>query len=139
MARRHPRSTRTDTLVPYTTLFRSAKEVAIYRAHKAAPIGIATEGEARFAAALAVLTVPETHEALAFILAPMVGHLFGYEAALALDAQAMPLKEVRGAIEHAIEGGALHGEGVLPELRAPATPPAQALFHRLPPPPSTPP
>src|SRR3546814_5022853 len=93
MARRHPRSTRTDTLVPYTTLFRSAKEVAIYRAHKAAPIVIATEGEARFAAALAVLTVPETHEALAFILATMVGHLFGYEAALAIDAQAMPLKE----------------------------------------------
>src|SRR3546814_6281814 len=68
-----------------------AKEVAIYRAHKAAPIVIATEGEARFAAALAVLTVPETHEALAFILATMVGHLFGYEAALAIDAQAMPL------------------------------------------------
>ena len=30
-----------------------AKEVAIYRAHKAAPIVIATEGEERFSAALA--------------------------------------------------------------------------------------
>src|SRR3546814_44122 len=108
-----------------------AKEVEIYRAHKAAPIVIATEGEARFAAALAVLTVPETHEALAFILATMVGHLFGYEAALAIDAQAMPLKEVRGAIEHAIEGGALDGEGVLTELRASATTPVQAFFDGL--------
>ncbi|MGK2930307.1 MAG: SIS domain-containing protein, partial [Acidimicrobiales bacterium] len=60
-----------------------AKEVAIYRAHKAAPIVIATEGEGRFASALAVLTVPETHPLLAFVLATMVGHLFGYEAALA--------------------------------------------------------
>ena len=38
-----------------------AKEVAIYRAHKAAPIVIATEGEARFAAALAVIAVPAVH------------------------------------------------------------------------------
>src|SRR3546814_20262151 len=115
MARRHPRSTRTDTLVPYTTLFRSAKEVAIYRAHKAAPIVIATEGEARFAAALAVLTVPETHEALAFILATMLGHLFGYEAALAIAAPTMPLNEARGAIAPAIEAGAPGGRGVITE------------------------
>ena len=108
-----------------------AKEVAIYRAHKAAPIVIATEGEARFAAALAVLTVPETHEALAFILATMVGHLFGYEAALAIDAQATPLKEVRGGIESAIEGGALDGERVLSELRGSVMPPVQAFFDGL--------
>ena len=35
-----------------------AKEVAIYRAHKASPIVIASEGEERFSAALHVLTVP---------------------------------------------------------------------------------
>jgi glucosamine--fructose-6-phosphate aminotransferase (isomerizing) len=76
-----------------------AKEVAIFRAHKAAPIVIATEGEHRFSAALEVLAVPETHPALAFVLSTVVGHLFGYEAALAIDASARPLREARGAIE----------------------------------------
>jgi len=108
-----------------------AKEVAIYRAHKAAPIVIATEGEGRFASAFAVLTVPETHEDLAFVLATMVGHLFGYEAALAIDAQALPLKEVRGAIEAAIEAGAVDGELVLGELRRHAQAPIQRFFDGL--------
>ena len=45
-----------------------AKEVAIYRAHKAAPIVIATEGEGRFGAALHVIDVPPTHPQLAFVL-----------------------------------------------------------------------
>ena len=80
-----------------------AKEVAIFSAHKAAPIVIATEGEERFNAALNVIGVPETHGSLAFILSTMVGHLFGYEAALAIDESARPLREVRGAIEDAVE------------------------------------
>jgi glutamine---fructose-6-phosphate transaminase (isomerizing) len=76
-----------------------AKEVAIFRAHKAAPIVIATEGEHRFGAALEVLPVPEVHPRLAFVLSTVVGHLFGYEAALAIDASARPLREARGTIE----------------------------------------
>src|SRR6202030_114022 len=41
-----------------------AKEIGIYRAHKAAPIVIATDGEERFAAtASAVMHVPKTHPA----------------------------------------------------------------------------
>src|SRR4051794_23794714 len=79
-----------------------AKEVAIYRAHKAAPIVIATEGEERFSAALQAILVPVTHPTLAFVLSAMVGHLFGYEAALAIDALARPLREARGAIEAAV-------------------------------------
>jgi len=108
-----------------------AKEVAIYRAHKAAPIVIATEGEGRFASALSVLAVPETHEDLAFVLATVVGHLFGYEAALAIDAQALPLKEVRGAIEAALDAGAVDGELVLTELRRHALAPIQRFFDGL--------
>ncbi len=76
-----------------------AKEVAIFRAHKAAPIVIATEGENRFAAALDVIAVPDVHVRLAFVLSTIVGHLFGYEAALAIDASARPLREARGTIE----------------------------------------
>lgn len=108
-----------------------AKEVAIYRAHKAAPIVIATEGEGRFASALAVLPVPDTHPMLAFVLATMVGHLFGYEAALAIDAQAMPLKQVRAAIEEALEDGPRDGEHVLASLRRASTEPVQRFFDGL--------
>ena len=108
-----------------------AKEVAIYRAHKAAPIVIATEGEGRFASALAVLPVPDTHPMLAFVLATMVGHLFGYEAALAIDAQALPLKHVRAAIEEALEDGPRDGEHVLASLRRASTEPVQRFFDGL--------
>ncbi len=76
-----------------------AKEVAIFRAHDSAPIVIATEGEQRFSAALEVITVPETHTELAFVLSTVVGHLFGYEAALAIDASARPMRETRALIE----------------------------------------
>ncbi len=76
-----------------------AKEVAIYRAHKAAPIVVATQGETRFAAACGVIHVPKTHPSLAFVLSTMAGHLFGYRAALAIDALALPLRRSRGAIE----------------------------------------
>ena len=79
-----------------------AKEVAIYKAHKATPIVVATEGDERFAAAAAVLTVPAVDSALAFVLSAMVGHLFGYEAALAIDASARPLREAREVIEQAL-------------------------------------
>ncbi len=76
-----------------------AKEVAIFRAHKAAPVVVATEGENRFSAALDVIAVPEVHPELAFVLSTVVGHLFGYEAALAIDGSARPLREARGRIE----------------------------------------
>jgi glucosamine--fructose-6-phosphate aminotransferase (isomerizing) len=81
--------------------------VAIYRAHKASPIVIATDGQSRFASALHVLPVPATHPALAFVLSSMAGHLFGYEAALAIDGLARPLRAGRAAIEALIaDGGA---------------------------------
>ncbi len=76
-----------------------AKELAIYRAHKAAPVAIVTEGDDRFGVAVETISVPEVHADLAFVLSAMVGHLFGYEAALAIDASARPLREARAAIE----------------------------------------
>lgn len=81
-----------------------AKEVAIYRAHKAVPVVVAPESEAeRFrSSAHDVITVPDTDPTLAFVLSAMVGHLFGYEAALSIDAQARPLRAARAAIERAV-------------------------------------
>ena len=76
-----------------------AKEVAIYRAHRAAPVVVADAGSSRFSEALDVVLVPVVHPRLSFVLSTMVGHLFGYEAARAIDAQAQPLREAHAAIE----------------------------------------
>jgi glucosamine--fructose-6-phosphate aminotransferase (isomerizing) len=94
------------------------KEVAIYRAHRGAPIVVATEGQ-EFPAALATITVPAVHPSLAFVLSAMAGHLFGYEAALAIDASALPLREGRAAVESALAGayGGRSEDGLLERLR----------------------
>jgi glucosamine--fructose-6-phosphate aminotransferase (isomerizing) len=107
-----------------------AKEVAIYRAHKASPIVIATDGQARFASALHVLSVPPTHPALAFVLSAMVGHVFGYEAALAIDGLARPLREARAVIE-AGTAGPRDGEAMLRRLRADLMPVTRRWFDGL--------
>ena len=81
-----------------------AKEVAIYKAHKALPIVIVAEGEQeRFEALGAhVVTVPRVHPEVGFVLSAMVGHLFGYEAALAIDSQARSLRAVRAVAERCL-------------------------------------
>jgi glucosamine--fructose-6-phosphate aminotransferase (isomerizing) len=104
-----------------------AKEVAIYAAHKAAPIVIADDGVTRFDAALEVVPVPPVGAALGFVLSTMAGHLFGYEAALAIDAQARPLREIRAAVEKLVEEGqgmdGARGEGSSGDGRGPASHP----------------
>lgn len=107
-----------------------AKEVAIYKAHKATPIVIATEGEERFAAATAVLSVPVVDSALAFVLTAMVGHLFGYEAALAIDSSARPLREAREVIELALAESD-NGEDVLNTVRHGIGQPAERFAEGL--------
>ncbi len=76
-----------------------AKEVAIYRAHKALPVVVADAGSLRFVGAHDLVAVPPVHPRLAFLLSTMVGHLFGYEAARAIDLQARPLRAAHAAIE----------------------------------------
>lgn len=92
-----------------------AKEVAIFKAHKATPIVVATEGETRYHAD-AVIEVPSVDPTLGFILSAMVGHLFGYEAALAIDASAHPLRGAREQIE-VLVGDGLSGDAALDRLR----------------------
>jgi glucosamine--fructose-6-phosphate aminotransferase (isomerizing) len=67
---------------------------------------VATDGQARFAAALHVISVPVTHPQLAFVLTAMAGHLFGYEAALAIDTSARPLREARAAVQAVVSSAA---------------------------------
>ena len=76
-----------------------AKELAIYRAHSAAAIAIVSEDDDRYGAAMDLVRVPRVHPRLGFVLSAMAGHLFGYEAALAIDASARPLREARAIIE----------------------------------------
>jgi glucosamine--fructose-6-phosphate aminotransferase (isomerizing) len=107
-----------------------AKEVAIFRAHSGVPIVIATEGEARFDRAAGVVFVPAAHPSLAYVLSTVAGHLFGYEAALAIDAQALPLKRARAAIEQATAAAASADE-VLERLGPALAPTAAELRGRL--------
>ncbi|HEY7107643.1 MAG TPA: SIS domain-containing protein [Acidimicrobiia bacterium] len=82
-----------------------AKEVAYHRAHRAAPIVITTQGEERFASAVEIVEVPPVHPDLGFVLSAMAGHLFGYEAALVIDASARILRSARGMIQDAAADG----------------------------------
>ncbi|HWH35977.1 MAG TPA: SIS domain-containing protein [Acidimicrobiales bacterium] len=105
-----------------------AKEVAIYRAHRAVPLVVASAGQ-EFAGAVATVTVPVVHPALAFVLSAMAGHLFGYEAALAIDAQARLLREARAVVDDALAGA---GDAALLErLRPRLAPVAGRILGRL--------
>ncbi len=88
-----------------------AKEIEIFSAHKAVPVVIASEGGRHFGAAASVIVVPRTDERLAFVLATMVGHLFGYEAALAIDAAAKPLREASASIDEVVASATLDESG----------------------------
>ena len=79
-----------------------AKELAIYRAHKAAPILITGDDRANYPADIEFIRTPEVHPTLDFVLSTMVGHLFGYHAALAIDELAHPLRLIRAAIENLV-------------------------------------
>lgn len=79
----------------------AVKEVAIYRAHKAVPVVITNQGEQRFGSTN-VIRVPAVEPELGFVLSAVAGHLFGYEAALAIDALALPMRRLRAAIENEV-------------------------------------
>jgi glucosamine--fructose-6-phosphate aminotransferase (isomerizing) len=105
------------------------KEIAIYRAHRGVPIVIAGEpSRARFGAASEVIAVPAVHPRLDFILSTVAGHLFCYEAALAIDATARPLREARAAIEASAAGPV---DDLLARLAPAIEPPARRFLEGL--------
>ena len=75
------------------------KEVAIFRAHKATPIVIADDGDERYPAAARDRRAAGRPGARRSCCRRWPGHLFGYEAALAIDASARPLREAMEVIE----------------------------------------
>ncbi|WP_419918648.1 SIS domain-containing protein [Candidatus Poriferisocius sp.] len=114
-----------------------SKEVAIFRAHKAVPIVITSDTGNRFDAASEVIAIPPVAAPeLAFVLATMVGHLFGYEAALAIDELAQPLRETRRLIEARVAAAnsgvtKVDSQQILVGLRSRFTPAAQQFFDDL--------
>ncbi len=108
-----------------------AKELAIYRAHKAAAVAIVDEADARFGAALETIEVPAVHPALAFVLSAMAGHLFGYEAALAIDGSARPLREARAAIEAVVTAPRAPSRYAMDRLAEQLEGPATRFFDQL--------
>ncbi len=107
------------------------KDTAIFRAHKALPIVIADEGENRFAPyAEQVFHVPAVGEHLAPIVNTLVGHIWGYYAALAINEGSRFLFNFRNEIEGEVdaclrEGGDLYEVILGKPFREKA-----ALFHR---------
>ncbi len=82
------------------------KEIAIYRAHRAEPVIFTDVETAHLLAGLNVVSLPKIDSRVAFILSALAGHLFSYEAALAIDGGAAPLREIRCLIESALDSDA---------------------------------
>ncbi|MCB0989353.1 MAG: SIS domain-containing protein [Acidimicrobiales bacterium] len=106
-----------------------AKEVAIFRAHKATPIVLASGDTTRFSAAVDLISLPAVHPLVDFVLATVAGHLFGYESALAIDALARPFRECRSIIEGAVDEGWEAGKS--DEVVAALTQPTSRFFDGI--------
>lgn len=105
------------------------KEVAIYRAHKAAPVLIAPDGQDEFSSA-DTISVPRVHPKLDFVLSAMGGHLFGYEAALAIDALALPLRRIRLEIQQ-LAGAGLSAAAIVASLPEQIGPSVRAFLDSV--------
>ena len=115
------------TGVQGSTAADTRKEIDVYGAHRATPIVIASEGVGFEAPA--VIEVPAVAPELSFVLATVVGHLFGYHAALAIDDLARPLRVIRTAVESLL-GAGMHPRPVA-RLRELAAPEIEAVRERL--------
>ncbi len=81
------------------------KDTAIFQAHKAVPVVIADEGEERFEPfAEDVFHVPVVKEHLAPVLNTLVGHIWGYYAALAINEGSKFFNKFREELQEMING-----------------------------------
>ncbi len=89
------------------------KDTAIFKAHRATPVIIADEGENRFEPyAEDVFHVPVVSEHLAPILNTLVGHIWGYYAALAINEGSRFLYDFQEEIQNKIDEHAKEGSDV---------------------------
>lgn len=86
------------------------KDTAIFQAHKALPVVIADAGELRFEPYAAdVFYVPVAPPHLAPILNTLVGHLWGYNAALAINASSRGLFGFREELQQLVQNHLQNG------------------------------
>jgi len=89
------------------------KDTAIFQAHKATPVVIADEGEKRFDPYAAdVFHVPITSEHFAPILNTLVGHIWGYFAAMAINEGSRFFYQFERDIQNTIDNFARSGMDV---------------------------
>ena len=86
------------------------KDTAIFKAHKATPVVITNEGEDRFFPYAAdVFQIPLVEEHLAPILNTLVGHIWGYYAALAIHSGSRFLYRFHDDLQNTIDAYAQDG------------------------------
>lgn len=87
------------------------KDCAIFHAHKAWPVVITTLGEDRFDLyAKDVFKIPEISEHLAPVLNTLVGHIWGYYAALAINERSKFLYTCRSEIQEVLDDHTAMGQ-----------------------------
>ena len=107
------------------------KDTAIFKAHKATPVVIADQGEQRFAPyAEDVFHVPAVGEHLAPVVNTLVGHIWGYYAALAINEGSRFLDHFRNEIRKYIEESALNGQDVYEVILEKSFRERVALFYK---------
>ncbi len=80
------------------------KDVAIFKAHRAIPVVIATAGDRRFDEyAAELIEIPAATPLLSMVMCTMAGHLFGYHAARAIDEGGRFLGRVRSTVVGALD------------------------------------
>jgi len=80
------------------------KDTAIFHAHKATPVVITTKGEDRFDLyAEDVFKIPKTQEHFAPVLNTLVGHIWGYYAALAINEGSKFMYEGRAEVQDLLD------------------------------------
>ena len=86
------------------------KDTAIFKAHKATPVVIANAGEKRFNPYAAdVIHVPAVAEHLAPILNTLVGHIWGYYAALSINTGSRFLYKVQYDVQQTLHDQSKEG------------------------------
>jgi glucosamine--fructose-6-phosphate aminotransferase (isomerizing) len=89
------------------------KDTAIFKAHKATPVVIVNEGEDRFNPYAAdVFHVPAVEEHLAPVLNTLVGHIWGYYAALSINEGSRFLYRFQEDLQTSIKTHAAEGLSV---------------------------
>ncbi|MEQ8171420.1 MAG: SIS domain-containing protein [Candidatus Eremiobacterota bacterium] len=113
------------------------KEVAIFKAHKACPVVIATEDQEPLFKPYAkgIIKTPHASGVVSVLLNTMAGHLWGYYAARAIDNSAAILKTARAstveALVNSTRGDLYEDRAIIKSLSRKLYAPCKEFFYRL--------